>query len=554
MILPEYRVIGCPIYACTQANIRWPRGHYFSFQAPKDGVVTKFMWQTQGARQHAEPGDGHSGGNFGCYQIRFYRCNDWTQPKGTLLASGVVTPGEAGYYPGRQVGGFDAFNANATRFGVANSPELVGGLHVQAWLNRVTQRGSEYVHSGTAYVWIDVTANGSPWVVSAGEWILAEYVNLAANPTVNFSFDNNAFSASAAHPGTEASNSPLDRLLAVREYLPATEQPSTNASAGGARGMTPVFLLGYDDDTWYGQPWYYRGRYPGGASSTRLFDEDPVNPNAARPPVADRGPALLVFGQRRLRQVLSPPADFPGEMVDEIYVHAWRWTSMAGYGLNRRLGVRIMRVTGVSGRNLTLGLKQVWPPPTASGSDVFRVGGAGPFKAFPESTFAAFGRDVVAGKTLTITPSNLSSGTSPTLSEFEQAVPVIRYGRLTIDPPLQIASLYRYVVEIMAEDGACYAMQLQKNPHRYFNLYRKKSDGTFDTSQGRALMPDGSRRPEIKIPQVWPCNPNSVPTSSEDDANNSGRFYNAAGKLYDPSGAWTEINDHMLPVSLMPVA
>ncbi|WP_159719068.1 hypothetical protein, partial [Geminicoccus flavidas] len=98
------------------------------------------------------------------------------------------------------------------------------------------------------------------------------------------------------------------------------------------------------------------------------------------------------------------------------------------------------------------------------------------------------------------------------------------------------------------------AMQLQKNPHRYFNLYRKRSDGTYDTSQGRALMPDGSRRPEIKIPQVWACHPHSVPTISEDDANNSGRYYNASGKLYHDNMAWFEFNDHMLPVSLMPVA
>ncbi|WP_159719125.1 hypothetical protein, partial [Geminicoccus flavidas] len=124
------------------------------------------------------------------------------------------------------------------------------------------------------------------------------------------------------HPGTEGSNSPIDRLLAVREYLPATEQPGTSDSAGGARGMTPAFLLGYDDDTWFGQPWYYRGRYPAGNSSGGLFDEDPVNPNAARPAVASRGPALMVYGQRRLRQVLTPPADFAGEVVDEIYVHA----------------------------------------------------------------------------------------------------------------------------------------------------------------------------------------------------------------------------------------
>jgi hypothetical protein len=58
MVLPEYRLIGCPIYACTQANIRWPAGHYFSFQAPKSGTVSRFLWQTQGARQHSDPTDG----------------------------------------------------------------------------------------------------------------------------------------------------------------------------------------------------------------------------------------------------------------------------------------------------------------------------------------------------------------------------------------------------------------------------------------------------------------------------------------------------------------
>lgn len=554
MILPEYRVIGCPIYACTQANIRWPRGHYISFQAPKDGVISSFMWQTQGARKNSNPNDGHSGGNFGCYRIRFYRSHDWTAPKGVQLAAGEVTPGELGYYPGRQVGGFDGLNPLASRSGVPDSPELVGGLHVHAWLNRLQALNNVQVYCGTAFVYVDVTADGAPWTVTAGEWILAEIVNVAASPTVNFSLDNNAFSAAAAHPGEPLSRSPLDRLLAVREYLPASQQPNTSKSAGGARGITPFFMLGYADGTWLGQPWYYRGRYTGGLSSTGLFDQDPVNPAAPLPPVAQRGPALLVHGQQRLRQVLTPPADFMGETVDELYLHAWRWTSLTGYQQDKRLGVRIMRVTGVGGRGLTMGLRQVWPPPVSSGADVFRVGGAGPFKAFPQGSFAAFGQDVVAGKKLTITPSNLTSTTSPSLAQFEQAVPVMPYGRLEISPPLPILKTYRYIVEIMAEDGAAFAMQLQKNPARYLNLSRKKSDGTFDTSQGLALMPDGTRRPAINMPQVWACSPTSVPSASEDDALNSGRYYNACGKLYATSETWKEINDHMLPVSLMPAA
>ena len=58
------------------------------------------MWQTQGARQHSDPTDQHSGGNFGCYTVKFYRCKDWTQPKGAQLAAGKITPGEIGYYQG----------------------------------------------------------------------------------------------------------------------------------------------------------------------------------------------------------------------------------------------------------------------------------------------------------------------------------------------------------------------------------------------------------------------------------------------------------------------
>jgi hypothetical protein len=563
MVLPEYRLIGCPIYACTQANIRWPAGHYFSFQAPKGGTVSRFLWQTQGARQHSDPTDGHSGGNFGRYLIKFYRCSDWTQPKGAQLAQGVLTEGADGYYPGRQVGGYDSLNPQGSPVsGPIDSPELVGGLHVQAWMNRVQPLNGTSYYCGTAFVYIDVlAANGGSWNVTEGEWILAEFVNTAADPVTNFSFDNNAFSAAAAHPGLTGSNAPLDRLLAVREYLPGTQQPSTNQTAGGAKGMIPFYMLGYADSTWYGQPWYYRGRYTGGNPSGGLFDENPTNPNGTAPTSppadADRGPALLLFGSRRLRQVLTPPSDFRGETVDVISVHAWRWTSLSGYTQNRRLGVRILRVSSTSGRTVSP-FTQVWPPSTAFGSDIFRVGtgsNGGPFKAFPLDTFASFGQNVVAGTTLSITPSNLTSKTSPTLTQFEQAVPNMRYGRLAISPRLTLSASYRYVIELVAESGSAYAMQLQKNPHRYLNLLRTKSDGTLDTSQGRALMPGqtatGLRRPRITIPQVWPCHPDAVPTFSQDNANNSGRYYNAAGKLYGGT-SWTEFNDHMLPVCLDP--
>jgi len=559
MVLPEYRLIGCPIYASTQANIRWPAGHYFSFQAAKSGTVRRFLWQTQGARKHAEPDDAHCGGNFGRYLVRFYRCTDWTQPKGAQLAAGVLAPGADGYYPGRHVNGFDGWNPQGSPVsGPIDSPELVGGLHVQAWMNRVQPLNGVSYYSGTAFVYIDVAAvNGGPWGVTEGEWILAEFVNTAPDPTVNFSFDNNAFSAAAAHPGQEASRSPLDRLLAVREYLPATQQPSTNQTAGGARGMTPFYMLGYEDGTWYGQPWYYRGRYTGGNPSGDLFDENPTNPSGTPPADTSRGPALLFYGTKRLRQVLTPPSDFGGETVDVISVHAWRWTSLSGYTQNRRLGVRILRIATTSGRTVSP-YTQVWPPTNASGSDVFRVGtgtDSGPFMAFPADTFVAFGQNVVSGTTLSITPSNLTSRTSPTLTQFEQAVPNIRYGRLTISPSLRLESRYRYVIELAAESGSAYAMQLQKNPQRYLNLLRTKSDNTLDTSQGRALMPGqtatGTRRPEITIPQVWPCHPHAVPTFSQDNANNSGRYYNASGKLYSGT-SWTEFNDHMLPVCLDP--
>jgi hypothetical protein len=553
MILREHRVIGCPLYASTQANIHWQLGHYFSFQAPKSGTVTRFMWQTQGARKHAEPADQHSGGNFGCYRVTFYRCNDWAQPKGRQLAAGKVASGARGYYPGRQVNGFDSWKPSSPDAGVWNSAELQGGLHVHAWMNRTKLLNGVEVYAGTAFVYIDVQANGASWNLTAGEWILAEFVNLAAEPTINFSFDNNAFSAAAAHPGQSASKSPMDRLLAVRQYLSSTEQPSTNSSAGGARGMVPFYMLGYADGSWHGQPWYYRGHYPGGKSGGGLFDEHPTNPYGAPPARSSRGPALLLFGDRRLRQVLTPPSNFPGETINEIYLHAWRWKSLSGYGSNKRLGVRILRVASTAGRNLATGLKQVWPPPSSTGTDVFRVGKVGPFKAFPTNSFAAFGHNVVPGKTLSITPSNLTSRTSPTLMEFEAVVPCIRHGRLAINPSLKISSSYRYVIEIMAENGSAYAMQLQRNPARYINLSKKNTDGRIDTIQGRAFRPDGMQRPRIAMPQVWPCHPTKVRTVSEDNTNNAGRYYNACGKLYASAAAWTEFNDHVLPVCLMPV-
>ena len=89
-ILREYRVIGCPVYACTQSNVNWRPGHYYSFAAPRTGTVSAFMWQTQGARQHADTDDEHAGGTFGEYTLKFYRTS-WTGNKGSLLAQADLT-------------------------------------------------------------------------------------------------------------------------------------------------------------------------------------------------------------------------------------------------------------------------------------------------------------------------------------------------------------------------------------------------------------------------------------------------------------------------------
>ena len=113
----------------------------------------------------------------------------------------------------------------------------------------------------------------------------------------------------------------------MRQYITSTDQPSTSNSAGGARGMTPFYLVRYTDGTWYGQPWYYRGRYPGGNSRAGLFDESATDPTAAPLTTTRRGPALLVFGNRRLRQVLTPRASFVAVRVNALYLHGWRWTS-----------------------------------------------------------------------------------------------------------------------------------------------------------------------------------------------------------------------------------
>ena len=557
-VLLEYRMIGCPMFGATHANINWQKGHYYSFRAPRSGTVTGFMWQTQGARQHADPSDQHSGGTFGCYRIKFYSCAGWGLPKGAELAQARVDDGELGFYPGRQKNGYDAYVSGSPQAGAWNSPELRGGLHVHAWLNRVQTYDNASVHTGTGYVFVDVTSNGAPWTVTAGEWLMVEFVNLDPKPTVNFSLDNNAFAGSAAHPGRSVANSPLDPMFAVREYLPASGQPNADGKSGGARDMIPFFMLRYSDEQWYGQPWYYRGRYTGGSTGGGLFDESATVPAATGPTtppvVEDKGPCLIVYGARRLRQVLTPPADFATTTVDAIYAHAFRWRSLAGYDQAGRLGVRIMRVTGVSGNNLTNGLTQLWPPAKSTDADTFKVAGVGPFKAFPIESFVAFGQDVVPGRTLTITPSNLTSRTSPTLAQFEAEVACINYGSLAISPPVSISAAYRYVIEFAAESGSAYALQLQKNPTRYINLVRKLSTGAIDTSQGRAFQSNGKQRAAIVMPQVWPCNPLQVANYDTEVANNKTRYYNAAGKYYGTGSTWTEFHAHMLPVCLKPTA
>ena len=52
---------------------------------------------------------------------------------------------------------------------------------------------------------------------------------------------------------------------------------------------------------------------------------------------------------------------------------------------------------------------------------------------------------------------------------------------------IEISPDYRYVIEVAAEGGSAYAMQLQKNPQRYVNLQRMRLDGSL-TKSGPGLQ------------------------------------------------------------------
>ena len=226
-VLKEYRLVGCPMFGCTQRNVNggWEKGWYYSFRAPRTGTITKFMWQTQGAREHADPGDEHSHGNFGRYTVKFYAYSGFGSNKGSQLAQGRFESGESRYYPGWQKNSTGTSSPPYTPAaypspdlshygGRPETAELRGGLHVHAYLNRTLLYDdgvqTYYPYAGTAYVYIDVDRfGGGSWSVDAGDWIIAEFVNDEPRSgtgtdnfaTNNFSADNNASSISAPRPG-----------------------------------------------------------------------------------------------------------------------------------------------------------------------------------------------------------------------------------------------------------------------------------------------------------------------------------------------------------------
>ena len=423
--------------------------------------VNPNAWQTQGAREHAIPGDEHSHGNFGRYTVKFYAYSGFGSNKGSQLAQGRFESGESRYYPGWQKNSTGTSSPPYTPAaypppdsshygGRPETAELRGGLHVHAYLNRTLgyppppDNATSYPYAGTAYVYIDVDRfGGGSWSVDAGDWIIAEFVNdepFSGNDqddqkfaTNNFSADNNASSISAPRPGNTTHQSPLDGKLAVLKYIEGTGQPDTSLSAG--RDIVPFFLCGYADAKWYGQPWYYRGRYrdgdAAGSATTGLYDVDSQSGTLLN--LASRGPALLVFDKHRLRQVLTPPGDFPGTAFAQICVHAWRWTSLNGHGASTRLGVRILRVSSTSGTNVTSSLLKVWPKSGASGSNIFYdSNNVGPFVAFPTGSFNDFGMipdPYQPAKILSITPSNLRftpNDNNPSSEDFEKKVGILR--------------------------------------------------------------------------------------------------------------------------------
>ena len=575
-VLKEYRLIGCPMFGCTQRNVNggWEGGWYYSFRAPRTGTVTRFMWQTQGARQHGDPADNHTNGDFGRYTVKFYAYSGFGSPKGSQLAQGRLTPGQSDFYPGWQLTSLNATAApytpaaypspDASHYGgLPETAELRGGLHVHAWLNRTLgypeQNPTSYPYAGTAFVYIDVDKyGGGTWSVNAGDWIIAEFVNEDSDPTANFSADNNASSASAPRPGNTTHGSPLDGKLAIIKQV--NGQPDTSLSAG--RDIVPFFLLGYSDDQWWGQPWYYRGRsrYPSpaspsgsGSASDGLYDVD-GDTGTLLPSFTARGPALLAFGPSRLRQVLTPPADYPGTTFASICIHAWRWTSMPPYNQNKRLGVRILRINTTNGQDTTTGLTKIWPKAGASGSNIFNLGAVGPFAAFPLGSFNGVGKIINTGTQsyiLTKTPSNLVSNPTdgnPSLQDFEATIGILKYAKLDLDTtlsyngsPVSLGNNYRYIIEIAAEDGSAYGLQLNTNTLSLINKDKDLNQGLATPAVGAAKVSS------IDLPQIWPC--------GESYSASTGRNYNAAGKFYSAgggSGDWVDMFDQYLPVCLIP--
>lgn len=562
-ILPEYRLIGCPIFACTQRNVDYRAGWYYSFQVPRTGTIKSFMWQTQGARQHADTDDTHTGGTFGSYVLKFYRCTGWSDDKGTLLATANLI--DSKFNPGWQYPdnstsdqGFDPTDPTSPIDGSEYIATLRGRLQVHSWINRVqllNGSGSTYYYSGGNFA---IASISGTWNVQAGDWVLVEFVNTDANRNINFSLDNDAYSPSAPLPGSSGSNSPLDIRLGTREFIPDSSQAITGQpDPGRTEGIVPFYLLEYSDSKWFGQPWYYRGSLPSGSQDGGLFDENATNPSGTIS-TNKKGPALLVYGAARLRQVLTPPADFAGGTYNQLFAHAWRWTSLQGYTQSGRLGVRILSVNSVSGQDITTGITQVWPSAGAGGSGVFNVNGIGPFQAFSTSAFAAFGVNVVSGKTLDITPSNLTGSATtptgrPTSTEFMNQVPKMPYGVLNISPSITLTASKRYIIEFMAEPGCAYAMQIVKNPARTINFTRKKSDGSWDKSQGRAWTSATSQKSLISIPQIWPCHHlQDQSISNSDDINNVARYFNCAAKMYDGDTDYVYYYSQALPVCLKP--
>ena len=431
--LAIYRTVGCNMYACTQGDgdSGNHKGQIYRLTAALDAPVECVVLLSQGARQFFDQGDTHAHGNSGNYSVKLCGVTS-----GNLIDTGKLKASAAAQvYPGKQlakngVAGFDAWNPVDPPVGNGNykisGAELISGLQSlnitgatppegygdNTWRSvaRISMAGYHRIqlYDGSG------TDTSKRYTATKGEVLCVQNKNENDSPTTNYAHDNEGMSAGAPKPSAGATV-PFDPNLTSFGMGDNAEEPR----------RTPFILLGYRVDgklKYYGNPWYYQ--------NVKLKSWTATSDVAWR----------ILYGKRAVRQILTPPDGYEGEVMANLSVHAWRYAGISGYTGAGSLQVRVRRATLGS-----QSFSDYWP---SSG-----------WQSFAANTFKYVDLDAAGTDGQTSAFTNYGSSAAGTFetylkkseAEGHSGKGFINFGRLSLPNTFKIESGYHYAVELRAQ-------------------------------------------------------------------------------------------------------